>query len=111
MTGRLAGTVGCPRETGTVGELASLREDYLNQVQRDFLSRCLRSNTPSGCTGEGAVGILVDGRRLDAQQAVKPRAGGGVLQRDALGTGLQRYVLQQFTLLPSPDILSRAAPS
>ncbi len=28
---------------------ASLREDYLNQVQRDFLSRGLGRNTPSGC--------------------------------------------------------------
>ena len=26
---------------------ASLREDYLNQVQRDFLSRARRPNTPS----------------------------------------------------------------
>jgi hypothetical protein len=28
-----------PGEEGAAGELASLREDYLNQVQRDFLSR------------------------------------------------------------------------
>ena len=35
---------------GTQLETASLREDYLNQVQRDFLSRhCLaaKTNTPS----------------------------------------------------------------
>ncbi len=36
-------------ERGTA-EQASLREDYLNQVQRDFLSRTVgqRLNTPSG---------------------------------------------------------------
>ena len=34
---------------GTQLETASLREDYLNQVQRDFLSRrrCRSANTPS----------------------------------------------------------------
>ena len=37
------------RARGPVEEHASLREDYLNQVQRDFLSRDFYSpNTPSG---------------------------------------------------------------
>jgi len=30
---------------GAAGELASLREDYLNQVQRDFLSRTARGRS------------------------------------------------------------------
>ena len=32
---------------GTQLETASLREDYLNQVQRDFLSRCRLAAAPT----------------------------------------------------------------
>jgi len=41
-------------------EHASLREDYLNQVQRDFLSRCLLQgrNTPSECVHVNTAAIL-----------------------------------------------------
>ena len=50
MAGR---QVGPGPKVGTQLETASLREDYLNQVQRDFLSRsCLaaKTNTPSEVT-------------------------------------------------------------
>ncbi len=45
---------GRPRSPSATSKHASLREDYLNQVQRDFLSRAMRThdaapiNTPSG---------------------------------------------------------------
>jgi hypothetical protein len=43
---------------------ASLREDYLNQVQRDFLSRTLKCNTPSDCLAE--LRSKIDFRRFRA---------------------------------------------
>ena len=39
---------------------ASLREDYLSQVQRDFLSRRLRGNTPSECALASTDEIVSD---------------------------------------------------
>jgi hypothetical protein len=73
-------------------EHASLREDYLNQVQRDFLSRALQRNTPSECALKGAVRILAAGPRQMAgrtypQQTVQLAAGGGVLQLHRLAAG------------------------
>jgi hypothetical protein len=56
-------------------EHASLREDYLNQVQRDFLSRRLRGNTPSECPlwrGEGIVRRRL--RRLPGAQQAHEKA-------------------------------------
>ena len=51
MAGRRGWTAWvAPEKRAARLELASLREDYLNQVQRDFLSRALRRNTPSGFT-------------------------------------------------------------
>ncbi len=49
----MAGRRATPTQTVS-GDHASLREDYLNQVQRDCLSRTMRSelrafNTPSEC--------------------------------------------------------------
>jgi hypothetical protein len=45
---------------------ASLREDYLNQVQRDFLSRsALQTNTPSEC-------VFLKHRRIVGTPAMTP---------------------------------------
>ena len=61
--------------------LASLREDYLSQVQRDFLSRpgVFRASTPSeGAAGRprrGVVGKSRDSRLRLISMAYVPRAG------------------------------------
>src|SRR5450631_1730519 len=68
--------------------LASLREDYLSQVQRDFLSRTgegqslHRSNTPSECAStESKRERILRQTRRDAEQLVQLGARRRVLQR------------------------------
>src|SRR6185369_1866693 len=88
MAGRLALTWCARRRKGAVGELASLREDYLSQVQRDFLSHRPSAGTPLAKRSFERTRIviqrLIENRRFHAQQLVQSRAGCRVLQLDRL---------------------------
>ena len=64
-------------------KLASLREDYLSQVQRDFLSHVVSGAAPLAIGALQRLRILVDsveGRRFNAQHLVQLGTGGRVLQ-------------------------------
>ncbi len=72
---------------GPVLEMASLREDYLNQVQRDFLSRhCLTAmptplaKWPGQSPGPVAI-IHVDGGAIGAATTKQPASGGLLMTR------------------------------
>src|SRR5687767_6115381 len=85
VAGRLALAAFATGENpGAAGELASLREDYLSQVQRVYLSRRIHGNTPSELHRYRRAQILIEDRRFDAQHLVQLGTGGRVLQMDLL---------------------------
>jgi hypothetical protein len=71
---------------------ASLREDYLNQVQRDFLSRCRLhqpTTTPLAIAPEGAILIVVERR-----QPFWPLASGTMQKKSPHEAGLSAKLQQ-----------------